>query len=216
MVLDFLQTYNEVTFGPIQQDEALFLYGLCRMVRPVKVLEYGSLLGQSARVWVEYGAQEIHCVDMILSRQLKEMAHQVNRHQPGRMVLHEANMVDFQPPHLDFDLVFIDASHQAEDNLAVVRQIGEGLKPGTLIGFHDTGHWHPDHLKGDKEKRWFFKEFGGQDAGTHIIHHPGEKETIKQVSEGWPYWQRMDFWTMNVPRYGITLFKVQKGLFNIT
>lgn len=208
MVLDFLQTYNETTFGPIQQDEALFLYGLCRMVRPRRVLEYGSLLGQSARVWLEYGAEEIHCIDLILSRQLQDLANQVNRHQPGRMHLHEADMATFKPPHLDFDLVFIDASHKVEDNLAVIHLIGEGLKEGCIIGFHDTGHWAHEHI--DKEKKWFIDTFGGQHALDYVIHHPGEKETIKAISEGWPHWQRMDFWTMNVPRYGITLFRVQK------
>jgi hypothetical protein len=39
------------------------------------------------------------------------------------------------------------------------------------------------------------------------IHHPGEKETIVWISEN-TNWQRLDLWTIETARYGITIFQV--------
>src|SRR5437868_1698235 len=46
--LSHLSTYDENVIGPIQRDEAVLLFGLIRVLRPLTVVEFGFQVGQSA------------------------------------------------------------------------------------------------------------------------------------------------------------------------
>lgn len=206
MRLDYLNTYNDYTLGPIQAEEALFLHGLSRMVRPQVVLEIGCLIGQSLRVWLESGVPFIYAMDAVISSEVKELR---RANGSNRIELYEQDMK--QP--IEFtrgipDLVFIDASHVLEDNQAAVKWILPHLKPGAIIAFHDTGHWANEHMTADRKH--FIETFGGyQDKDGLWVHHPGEKETIELLSKTYyPKLQRLDLWTTATARYGITLFQV--------
>lgn len=201
----WLHPYNDYTLGPIQADEALFLYGLCKMVRPQIVLEIGCLIGQSLRVWINAGVPFIYAVDAKISEEVKQL-----RKEQGSngMMLFEQDMCD----PIDFvrgvpDLVFIDASHVFEHNKAVVNNLLPVLQPGALVIFHDTGHWKPEHIT--PERQWFLDNYGGEwyQKLQAWAHHPGEKATIGWVSNN-TNWQRIDLWTTEVARYGLTVFQV--------
>ena len=43
-----LTFYDELSWGPVQRDEALVLYSLVRAIRPQTVVEIGFLRGDSA------------------------------------------------------------------------------------------------------------------------------------------------------------------------
>ena len=203
--LNFLHTYNETTLGPIQKSEALFLYGLCQMVKPQIVLEIGCLIGQSLRVWINAGVPFIYAVDAVISKEVKELRR--GQGSNGMMCIEQ----DMKQP-IEFtrgipDLVFIDASHELDDNIAVVTNLLPALRPGALIAFHDTGHWKQEDITEDRQ--WFLNKYGGY-YDTEIeawVHHPSEKETIDWVSKNTNL-KRIDLWTTEVARYGITLFQV--------
>ena len=46
--ISHLTVFSEVADGPVQREEALFLYSLLRVVRPRTVVEIGFLNGRSA------------------------------------------------------------------------------------------------------------------------------------------------------------------------
>jgi SAM-dependent methyltransferase len=203
--IEFLDSYDSVTLGPISEDEALFMYGLCKMVRPRVVLEVGCLIGKSLEVWLNAGVPFIYGVDIKISNEVKRLQ---NKWGADRVKLIEQDMKE----PIEFtngvpDLVFVDASHQAEDNIKVVKNLLELLQPGAIVAFHDTGHWHQKDMT--EHRKWFIKEFGGYrdpETGLYIVQ-PGEKKTIKWVVNN-TNWQRIDLWTTEVARYGITLFQV--------
>ena len=205
----FLATYNNYTLGPIQQDEALFLYSLCKMVRPQVVLEIGCLIGQSLRVWINAGVPFIYAVDAVISDEVKELRRGQGTN--GMLCFEQ----DMKEP-IDFvrgipDLVFVDASHKLEDNIEVVKGLVNILGSGALFILHDTGHWAKHHVDGDVtgSKKEFLLAFGGKwdEELQAWTHHPGEKETIEWISKN-TKWQRLDLWTTAVARYGLTIFQV--------
>ena len=205
--LDFLESYNETTLGPIQKGEALFLFGLCEMVKPQIVLEIGCLIGQSLRVWMESGVPFVYAVDCIISNEVKE----IRRAKGSNRV--ELIEQDMKAP-IEFtrgvpDLVFVDASHKLEDNMQVVKNLVNVLPDGALFILHDTGHWKEDDVRYSPEKKDFLSRFGGkwdEELGAWV-HHPGEKETIEWISKN-TAWERVDLWTTEVARYGMTVFQV--------
>jgi len=204
--VDFLNSYNDHTLGPISDDEALFLFGLSKMVRPQVVLEVGSLIGQSLRVWMESGVPFVYAVDCIISNEVKE----IRRAKGSNRV--ELIEQDMKAP-IEFtrgvpDLVFVDASHELPDNIQLVKNLLPVLKPGALFILHDTGHWHDKDMTDDRHL--FIKHYGGyQDKKTKLwVHSPGEKETIAWISKN-TTWERVDLWTTAVARYGLTIFQVK-------
>jgi hypothetical protein len=201
----FLHPFNETTLGPIQSDEALFLYGLCHMVKPQVVLEIGCLIGQSLRVWINAGVPFIYAVDSTISDEVKEL--QRGQGTNG-MLCFEQNMT----APIDFvrgipDLVFVDASHKLKDNIEVVKGLVNVLGSGALFILHDTGHWKQADI--DKDKQWVLDNYGGKwDEDLQAwAHCPDEKETIEWIKRN-TNWQRIDLWTTVVPRCGLTVFQV--------
>lgn len=204
--VDFLNSYNDHTLGPISDDEALFLFGLAKMVRPQIVLEIGCLIGQSLRVWMESGVPFVYAVDCIISNEVKEIRRAKGS---NRIELIEQDMkmpVEFTRGVPD--LVFVDASHELPDNIQLVKNLLPVLKPGALFILHDTGHWHDKDMTDDRHL--FIKHYGGyQDKKTKLwVHSPGEKETIAWISKN-TKWGRVDLWTTAVARYGLTIFQVK-------
>jgi SAM-dependent methyltransferase len=203
--LNWLHPYNETTLGPIQKSEALFLYGLCQMVKPQVVLEVGCLIGQSLRVWINAGVPFIYAVDAKISDEVKDL--QRGQGSNGMLCLEQ----DMCQP-IDFvrgipDLVFVDASHKFEDNIQVVKNLKYALQPGALFILHDTGHWAQKDITPDRQ--WFLDTYGGEWDETlqSWAHCPDEKRTIEWISSN-TNWQRIDLWTTVVPRCGLTVFQV--------
>lgn len=199
----WLHPYNEETLGPIAGNEALFLYGLCHMVKPQVVLEIGCLIGQSLRVWINAGVPFIYAVDAVISDEAKEL--QRGQGTNGMLCFEQ----DMTTP-IDFvrgipDLVFVDASHKLDDNIAVVKNMLPILKPGALVIFHDTGHRKYEHVPA--EDRWILSTDKWSEELQAWVLEPGEKATADWISKN-TNWQRIDFWTTVVPRCGLTVFQV--------
>lgn len=200
---NFLHPYNETTLGPIQGDEALFLYGLCQIVKPQVVLEIGCLIGQSLRVWINAGVPFIYAVDAVISEPVKEL--QRGQGTNG-MLCFEQDMTE----PIDFvrgipDLVFVDASHRLEDNIAVVKNLLPVLRPGALFIQHDTGHRKDEHIP--TEDRWILSNDKWSEELEAWVLEPDEKTTADWISKN-TNWQRIDLWTTVVPRCGLTVFQI--------
>lgn len=203
--LNFLHTFDETTLGPVQKDEALFLYGLCKMVRPQIVLEVGCLLGKSLEVWINAGVPYIYAVDCRISDQVKHL--QTGRGTNG-MVCIEQDMKD----PIDFvrgfpDLVFVDASHNFEDNIQLVKNLVNVLPSGALIIFHDTGHVKDELLTQDARNYIGGDQSKWNEELQAWALEPDEKKTADWIGQN-TNWKRIDFWTTEVARYGMTIFQV--------
>lgn len=200
---NFLHPFNETTLGPIQGDEALFLYGLCQMVKPQVVLEIGCLIGQSLRVWINSGVPFVYAVDAVISPDVWELRRGQGS---NKMVCLEQDMT----APIDFlygipDLVFVDASHKLADNIQVVKNLQYALRPGALFILHDTGHRKDEHVPA--EDRWILSKDKWSEELQAWVLEPDEKATADWISKN-TNWQRIDLWTTIVPRCGLTVFQV--------
>lgn len=192
--MDFLKSYSNDALGPIQYDEAVFLYGLALTIAPKKVLEFGSLLGHSTRVWLEAGC-EVTAVDVKISHEVAAL----QRKFPGMLELVQMPMEEYLPNFKDrFDLVFWDAGHHFATSVQTFEN--------NLLNFadamhvvHDTGVWHYDVAPQHVQNNWpnSFKRYH--------THQPDEvRFVLYLIGRGF---HCIDFNTTRKFRHGLSVLK---------
>ena len=132
------QADSQEVLGPIQDDEALFLFALIRGMRVRRVLELGGLDGYSAKNFLQAVGSEgvVYTCDLNPVPSLAP-----NHHILTKNCLHlTAENLGSQP----LDLVFFDCHDDVQyklfEQLTAVGLINES----TIIALHDTGlHYAP-------------------------------------------------------------------------
>jgi hypothetical protein len=194
MELAWLKDYSEEALGPIQRDEALLLYGVVRSTRPQSLLEFGSCLGYSTRVWLEAGVPRVFAVDAMIMPPIDDM---VKEYAP-RLKSLEMDMRKYEAAMTGpVDFVFFDAGHDC----AVNQLVFEKLVPRpAMIAVHDTGTWAKKHL------RAIHTRHPGVETPEGLIHQPGELAFADWLEKTVGL-RRLDFHSKHTLRHGLSIFQ---------
>jgi hypothetical protein len=161
-----VQDSSQAVFGPIQDDEALLLFAVCRVTCVARVAEFGGESGYSARNFlaaVGPGGQ-VYTVD----------ASPVPVMSPAHRFVHKfaKDVVPADFDSLPLDLVFFDC-HDFFQQLQAVLALSRGgvITRETTIALHDTGP-HPAKLL-----PWAFR---GEDG---YVHQPAERALVGYLQD---------------------------------
>lgn len=194
MELKWLKDYSEDALGPIQRDEAILCYGIVKATRPQTVLEFGSLMGFSTRVWLEAGVPKVFAIDVRITPPVKAMEKEFS----PRLRTIQMNMADYQPEITGpVDFVFFDASHNFETNKLVFEKL---LPRPAMIAVHDTGTWAQRFMRPAHQR------FGGVAVPEGMVHQPGEVQFANWLEETKGL-RRMDFHSQHTLRHGLSIFQ---------
>ena len=122
--------------GPVQDNEALLLFALVRVLGVNRVLEIGGLSGHSARVFSAalncMPRAKVYTIDL-----LKVPSVAANHH---TLQKNAANLTAADVDHEPIDLLFLDC-HNYDASVALVKSILRQnlLSPTALVVLHDTG-----------------------------------------------------------------------------
>lgn len=123
--------------GPIQDDEALFLFALVRGMRLRRILEVGGLNGYSARNFLEAMGPE----GMLYTVDLQPVPSLATNHRPIMKDVATLTATDLDGSR--FDLVFFDAHAYVPQMDLLMRLRTAGLmNDETVLALHDT-NLHP-------------------------------------------------------------------------
>lgn len=131
-------------FGLPYSADGRFLYALVRALKPLRVLELGTMYGCSAthiaQALEDNGQGSLVCVDSgVHLRVPGEMIPDALRH---RVTLVRMDLYEFlRHENGLFDLVFEDALHETNEVAHVWRQIPRILRPGGVMISHDAAHY---------------------------------------------------------------------------
>jgi len=137
-----VQDPNQAVMGPIQDDEALLLFAICRVTCARRVAEFGGQSGYSARNFLaavgQYPGALVYSVDsnpMPILSPLHRFIHKQAK---------DVTCEDFDRQPLD--LVLFDC-HDYAQQLEAFHKLSHGgvITRGTQIALHDTGT-HPQKL----------------------------------------------------------------------
>ncbi len=171
-----VQPPHQRVAGPVQDDEALLLYALVRVMRVRRVLEVGGLNGYSARNFLAALGDETDAA--VYTVDLKP----VPRQAPNHHVITQdcATLAPAQLHGLPFELLFFDA-HVADAQIALLDRLQAAglLRPDTVLALHDT-NLHPA-----RTADWAYPvQHEGRVEGW--VHQAAERQMVNALHErGW-------------------------------
>lgn len=197
--------FDERVIGPVQRDEALFLHGLIRVLRPRTLVEIGFLKGDSAFNFLRAMDADAQLFTYDLDPRCEAIALRRFGHDP-RLTFHLRSQTDIRPA--DFhgrpvDFVFLDASHDLALNQTTFTQLKPLFAPDAILAVHDTGtvprHLFPDwHWLLNDQANWINDEYEGQ---------PGERAFVNWMLDEHADFAKVDLHSRRTIRNGITLLQ---------
>lgn len=161
------QDFDQQVLGPIQDDEALLLYSIIRVMRLHNIVEIGGLAGYSATNFICSVIQgNVYTVDINFVNKLAD------NHIP---IIKDCKLITKMDLPNKIDMIFFD-SHCYEDQLKFFDVLEENniIDDEIVLAFHDT-NLHPEKLT---PFSYFIESEGGwchQSAERKLVEHFKQK-----------------------------------------
>lgn len=206
MNLEHLDKYETYWHGPIQQDEALFLYSLVKMIHPSLILEFGVQYGYST--WNFALAKDEDCklfsydIDLNCLNNVRKLFIGIKNFS----FIHK-NCLDFTFSDIDnqlIDLCFIDCAHILSINQQLIDKILPFMSKNAIIAIHDTGT-HTRKAINKKPEGYENKLFDNPFVKEVCLVE--ERQTVNWFAEKYPEYSLINLHSENFFRHGITIFQ---------
>jgi predicted O-methyltransferase YrrM len=203
--ISHLSAFSEVADGPVQRDEALFLYSLLRVVRPRTAIEIGFLNGRSALNFLCGLDADARLYSFDIDENCAELARDLFGNEP-RLTFRTRSQADLTPDDIDgrpADFVFLDASHELDLNQRTFRRLLPLMARDAILAVHDTGTVPRRFVRAGHY--WLDSEVGWIADEREVM--PGERAFLNWVLEEHPEFSQVHFHSSRTVRCGITLLQ---------
>jgi predicted O-methyltransferase YrrM len=205
-------SFREEQVGPVHREEALFLFGLTRILRPQTIVEFGFRTGHSALNFLL--AADPGC--QVFSYDIADGSEAIAR----RCLGHVKNFRFVKKSQSDFsssdigsrkiDLCFLDASHDLRQNLRTFELVRPHLAETAIIAVHDTGVWPRRFFKSQHHS--YVNSEAGKQSGQWIDeeqYQPAmmERLFVNTLLRNDPGFSQIHFHSAYMLRNGITLLQ---------
>jgi predicted O-methyltransferase YrrM len=203
--ISHLALFSEVADGPVQREEALFLYSLLRVVRPRTAVEIGFLNGRSALNLLCALDSDARLYSFDIDERCAPIARDLFGHDP-RFTFRVRSQAELTGEDIDgreADFIFLDASHELDLNRETFRRLLPLMAPDAILAVHDTGTVPrrfvvPGHYWLDSDAGWI---------GDEREVMPGERAFLNWLLDEHPEFSQVHFHSRRTVRCGITLLQ---------
>lgn len=204
---------EEAACGPIQQEEALLLFALVRVLRPRVVVEFGFHRGHSALNFLLALPPdgELHSYD--ISEGAAQMASQLFAG-AARFHYHHKPQESFLPADVggrEIDLVLLDAAHDLDLNVATFEKLRPCLAPRAILAVHDTGTWWRAHMR-HEHLAWAADRPHGWLSAEEYAPWDEERRFVNWLRETHPDLSQLHLHSYRALRHGLTLLQASGRL----
>jgi hypothetical protein len=201
--ISHLTIFSEVANGPVQREEALFLYSLLRVVRPRTVVEIGFLNGRSALNFLCALDADARLYSFDIAGDTRARAS--FGHDP-RFTFRTRSQDQLTPEDIEgreADFVFLDASHELDVNRETFSRLLALMAPDAILAVHDTGTVPRQFLASD---HFFFGSTVGW-IGDEREVMPDERAFSNWLLDEHPEFSQIHFHSRHTLRCGITVLQ---------
>lgn len=140
------QEHTQNVCGPIQDDEALFLYSIVRSSRLSRILEIGGLNGYSARNFLQ--AMSLSKNPVLYTCDLVEVPKLAHNHKI--IVKNALHLTKDDLDNLELDMVFFDCHDYVQIDIFLKLKELNIIGENTILALHDTNlHYSPYQRQGN-------------------------------------------------------------------
>lgn len=210
--LEHLVFYREKVLGPVQRDEALFLFSVLQLVKPRLVVEFGFLHGMSAFNFLQALTKDARLFSYEVDETAVKRAKNEFPRDPRFQLLQKPQQ-EFHPADIGFepiDFLFFDGTHEGRINSETFRAVLPFLAPQAIVAIHDTGLWSLS-AKPILPASWATED-GGWLGADLFAHQAGERRFVNYILETYPEFSLIHFHSERVFRNGLTLIQKKKVL----
>ena len=198
---------NSMALGPLQKDEAMFLFSYLKCTKPKTVLELGFNLGHSALAILN--AIDSDCIFKTVDINPKSekifKSKFSKKFRNAEFILDDMSMVDFEKKfgQNTIDFIFFDAVHDLEVNIRTFHNLKHLISKNCIIMIHDTGVWHRNFMhKSHFEVLAIIKHKWLDD---NIVAHQIDERKFANFLMKEHGFQSFNIHSSNVLRHGITI-----------
>ena len=203
--ISHLSLFSEVADGPVQREEALFLYSLVRVVRPRTAVEIGFLTGRNAFNLLCALDDDARLYSFDIDEHCAARARDLLGHDP-RFSFRVRSQTELTRDDIDrreADFVFLDASHELDLNREAFRRLLPLMAPDAILAVHDTGtvprrFVRPGHYWLESDAGWI---------GDEREVMPDERAFLNWVLEEHPEFSQVHLHSRHTVRCGITVLQ---------
>jgi predicted O-methyltransferase YrrM len=207
-----LQAYRESRIiGPLQQDEAVLLFGLVRTLRPQTLVEFGFYHGHSSFNFLQAMEPEARLFSYDIAPESIKRAREEFPPDP-RFTFLAKSQTEFSSQDVEgrlIDFVFFDAAHLLTDNQQAWQAILPHLAPFPTIAIHDTGLWATKHMESMHRE---FLQRAPDTSISFVAHQEEEREFVRWILSTHPEWSAVHFHSTQTLRHGLTILQRNTGL----
>lgn len=165
-----IQDQSQIVFGPIQDDEALFLYSIIRGCRLSRILEIGGLSGYSAKNFLQALKYNENSDNILYTCDLNHVPVLAKNHKviiKNALLLTEEDL-DNKP----IELLFFDCHDMVQMDIYNSFLKSGIINDDTIIALHDTNLHYSPHINLDICAYTYVKEEDG------YCHQPVERDMV--------------------------------------
>ncbi len=215
--ISHLVNYQELASGPVQSDEALFLFSLVKVLRPKVLVEIGFFQGHSAKNFLTALPENSQFYSFDCGPESLKIASQIA---DPRFKFIFKKQQDFQFSDIDnnlIDFLFIDAAHDLNLNFLLFEKIRKYLSKEAIIAIHDTGSWNKELAHEVPIFKNHIAQMRLEDSKSDIndfefAHQPDERRFVNFIKLLHPEFQQIHLHSLNTIRHGLTILQPYKEL----
>lgn len=199
--------YRENTLGPIQRDEALFLFSLIRVCRPKILVEFGFLQGQGSFNFLQAMDPKARLFSYEIDPKCLALAGP-DYFKDARFQIVAKSQTEFEPQDVGnepVDFAFFDASHRFHENCITFRRLLPSLAKDGILAIHDTGTWSRKQIP-QLHQKWRTSDGGWLDRSS-FAHQIGERRFVNFVLKNYPKFSVIHLHSTRAFRHGLTLIQ---------
>lgn len=208
---DHFNMFESHKHGPIQKDEAYFLYGLVKMIRPSTIVEFGLQTGVSSYNFCISKDKESYYFGLDCDYFCVEKTKSICKNFANAFFIKDdcRNFNHSIIQNRTIDLFFLDCSHDFEANKFCLKKAVEYLEERGIIVIHDTGYYTIEGFKKAPETyKKYHKNLGDQiKKFGKIAVIKSEQKTVNWFIDKHKEFSVIHFHCDHVMRNGMTFFQ---------
>ena len=206
--LDLFESYKH---GPIQRDEAVFLFGMVRVIRPSTIVEFGLQTGLSAYNFCLAKDEDCFYFGLDKEQFCVDSASKLCKNLKNCFFIKD-DCVNFNSEMIQgrfIDLFFLDCSHIFELNKKCLQKVIPLLSKNGIVIIHDTGYYTTEGFEKSPESYRKKNEKLGDNIrkSGKVAVIKSEQKTVNWFMDEYAEFSVMHFHSDKVMRNGMTLMQ---------